>query len=226
MGLAPRPTPASSVMAMEESIRASSSTAMQNVRKSAPCPPYSSGNGRPNSPMSPICFTMSSGSSSSRAISSARGAMTSSANSRTVRRNSRCSSVRSKSMVQRLAAPLGCRGKRVERHDALAPARVVDDESELVDDQVRGEPAVQRLVTVPILGQARVPLWERLQREIGEAHPCRHDLGRAAYRQFQPPDRKRVRGGADPEVDVDRSLELGDVTAGGAPPALSVGLQP
>src|SRR5688572_1549981 len=85
-------------MAMEESTLAISSMARHSVRKSAPWPPYSSGNGRPNSPISPICLTISMGSSSLRSISSARGAITSSAKARTALRNSSCSSVRSKFM--------------------------------------------------------------------------------------------------------------------------------
>src|SRR6266508_348034 len=100
IGLAPSPTPASSVMAIEESTRASSSMAMHRVRKSAPCPPYSSGNGSPNSPISPICFTMSMGSSPRSSISAARGATTSSANSRIAARKSSWSCVRSKSMAE------------------------------------------------------------------------------------------------------------------------------
>src|SRR6266508_1811885 len=97
MGLAPRPTAASSVIATDESTRASSSIARQNDRKSAPCPPYRSGNGSPKSPSSPICLTMSRGNSSAASISSARGATTSSAKRRTVRRNASCSSVSAKS---------------------------------------------------------------------------------------------------------------------------------
>src|SRR6266540_2884008 len=100
MGFAPSPTPASSVMAIEESTRPSSSIAMHSVRKSAPCPPYSSGNGNPNSPISPICFTMSMGSSPRSSISAARGATTSSANSRIAARKSSWSCVRSKSMAE------------------------------------------------------------------------------------------------------------------------------
>ena len=61
MGLAPRPTPASRVMAIDESTRPSSSTAMQNVVKSDADPPYSSGNGSPNSPSSPMARTVSTG---------------------------------------------------------------------------------------------------------------------------------------------------------------------
>jgi hypothetical protein len=97
MGFAPRPTAASRVMAMDESTRAISSMARHSVRKSAPCPPYSSGNGSPKSPSSAICLTMSMGSSSARSISSARGRITSSENARTDLRNSSCSGVRSKS---------------------------------------------------------------------------------------------------------------------------------
>src|SRR3989442_10562782 len=72
---------------------------MQNVRKSDPWPPYSSGNGSPNRPSSPICRAMSTGTSSVRLNSSARGAIPSSANARTALRKSFGSSVRSKSMA-------------------------------------------------------------------------------------------------------------------------------
>src|SRR6266511_3789910 len=225
MGLAPRPTPASNVMAIEESTRASSSTAMQNVRKSAPCPPYSSGNGRPNSPMVPICFTMSSGSSSTRSISSARGAMTSSANSRTARRNSCCSAVRSKSMEQRLAASFRCCGYRIVRRHPLAPSRVVDDQSEFGDDEFRREAAVQGLLAVAVLGETRVPLGQPLQREIGEPHPGRNDLGRSAHRQVEAPDGKRVGGSPDPQVHVERAFVLGNLLSTREPAPCSVRLQ-
>ena len=53
IGLAPRPTPASSVMASDWSARAISSMATHSPVRSPP-PPYGSGNGMPNSPSSPI----------------------------------------------------------------------------------------------------------------------------------------------------------------------------
>ncbi len=61
IGAAPSPTAASSVIAIDESTRATSSMATHNVVKSAPDPPYSSGNGRPNRPSSPIACTTSTG---------------------------------------------------------------------------------------------------------------------------------------------------------------------
>ena len=56
--MAPRPTPASRVMARDWSQRASSSMATQSVVRSAPPPPYSSGNGMPNRPRSPMASTV------------------------------------------------------------------------------------------------------------------------------------------------------------------------
>ena len=56
---------------------------MQYVRKSAPPPPYSSGNGRPNSPSLPIARTVSTGNTWSRSQASACGAISRSAKSRT-----------------------------------------------------------------------------------------------------------------------------------------------
>ena len=99
MGLAPRPTPASSVMAIDESTRPSSSMAMHNVVNSAPEPPYSSGNGRPNRPSSPIASTVSTGKMCSRSHVSAWGATSLSAKSRTTLRKASCSGLRSYSMV-------------------------------------------------------------------------------------------------------------------------------
>src|SRR5207302_1620026 len=97
MGLAPSPTPASKVMAIDESTRASSSTAIQNVVKSALVPPYSSGNGSPNRPRSPIARTVSTGKVWVRSHSSAYGAISLSAKARTTLRKSSCSGVRSRS---------------------------------------------------------------------------------------------------------------------------------
>ena len=71
IGLAPRPTPASRVIATDWSTRASSSMAMHSVVKSAPEPPYSSGKGRPNSPSSPMARTASGGKVVVRSHSSA-----------------------------------------------------------------------------------------------------------------------------------------------------------
>ena len=71
------PSAADSVIATDWSTRPSSSSARQTVTASASEPPYASGNGSPNSPRSPICFTTSSGSFSSRSASADRGATTS-----------------------------------------------------------------------------------------------------------------------------------------------------
>ena len=54
IGLAPRPTPASRVMAIDWSTRASSSIATHSPVRSPPPPPTDSGNGMPNNPSSPI----------------------------------------------------------------------------------------------------------------------------------------------------------------------------
>jgi len=98
MGPAPRPTAASSVIAIDESTRAISSMATHNVVKSEPEPPYSSGNGNPNTPRSPSARTTSTGNTCSRSHRSACGAISCSANSRTTARNASCSSERSRSI--------------------------------------------------------------------------------------------------------------------------------
>src|SRR5688572_4354729 len=61
MGVAPSPTPAERVIAIEWSTRASSSMAMQRAVKSPPEPPDPSGNGGPNRPTLPIDGTTSTG---------------------------------------------------------------------------------------------------------------------------------------------------------------------
>src|SRR4029453_4455501 len=119
MGLAPRPTAASRVMATEESARAISSRHRQNVRKSPSSPPYRSGNGRPNSPSSPIWRTISRGKRSSRSSPSAEGATISSANCRTAFWKSSCSSVRPKST--------GYPAHQVGRHESGLPVRLLQE---------------------------------------------------------------------------------------------------
>ena len=79
------------MIATDESTLASSSMAMHSVSRSAPIPPYSSGNGRPNNPSSPILRTTSSGKAWVRSHSSAWGATSVSANSLTTLRNASCS---------------------------------------------------------------------------------------------------------------------------------------
>ena len=74
IGAAPSPTAASRVIAIDESTRATSSMATHSVVKSAPEPPYSTGNGSPNRPSRPIAWTASTGNSWSRSHRSACGA--------------------------------------------------------------------------------------------------------------------------------------------------------
>ncbi len=94
----PREVCAHSVIATDESTRVSSSTAIAYASESPPAPPYSSGNGMPISPSSPSCLTIAYGNAFVRSSSSATGATSPSAKSRTVRRISSWSSERSKSM--------------------------------------------------------------------------------------------------------------------------------
>ena len=86
---------AATVIATEESMRVSSSIAIAYETVSAPAPPYSSGIGIPINPSSARAATSSYGKRSSRSSSSATGATRVSANSRTVRRSSSCSSLSS-----------------------------------------------------------------------------------------------------------------------------------
>src|SRR4051812_48340288 len=84
-------------MAIDASTRPSSSTAIQNVVKSAFVPPYCSGKGRPKRPSSPIARTVSTGKVCVRSHSSAWGAISLSANARTTFLKSSCSGLRSMS---------------------------------------------------------------------------------------------------------------------------------
>ena len=59
IGIAPSATAASSVMATDESTRASSCRARQRAKKSPPIPPYSSGKGSPKRPSLPILAMIS-----------------------------------------------------------------------------------------------------------------------------------------------------------------------
>ena len=70
----------------------------------AAAPPYSSGAVSPNSPSSPIFCTTSTGKWWSRSHCAACGAISASANSRTVRRNSSCSRDSSKLMGRHASA--------------------------------------------------------------------------------------------------------------------------
>ena len=60
-GIAPSDTAASSVIATDESTRASSSIARYRANESPPIPPCSTGKGSPNSPIAPMPRTMSYG---------------------------------------------------------------------------------------------------------------------------------------------------------------------
>ena len=71
IGAAPSPTAASRVIAIDESTRATSSMATHSVVKSAPEPPYSTGNDSPNRPSRPIAWMVSTGNSWSRSHRSA-----------------------------------------------------------------------------------------------------------------------------------------------------------
>ncbi len=73
--------------------RLSCSIARQTVRRSAPTPPWDSGNGRPRISYSARRSLRSAGNSPARSTSAARGATRSSARAATVSRRSRCSSV-------------------------------------------------------------------------------------------------------------------------------------
>src|SRR4051812_35730531 len=79
--------------------------ARHSVVKSAPAPPYSSGNGRPNKPSSPMATTTSTGNVWSRSHASAWGAISRSAKSRTTFLKSSCSGVRSRSTVSIVGSP-------------------------------------------------------------------------------------------------------------------------
>src|SRR5436305_11998150 len=108
---------------------------MQNVVKSAPEPPYSSGNGSPNSPSSPMASTVSTGKVWSRSHCSAWGAIAFSAKSRTTPRNDSCSSVKSKST----GLVCGSKVDHVARADRPKAHADVDQQVTVVAD-VGGRP--------------------------------------------------------------------------------------
>ena len=91
IGIVPSEVCAASVIATDESIRVSSSTAIAYESVSAPAPPYSSGTGIPISPSAASSATRSYGNRCSLSSSAATGATRSSANERTVPRTSSCS---------------------------------------------------------------------------------------------------------------------------------------
>ena len=107
----PRPTAASRVMPIDWSTRPISSIATHRLVKSpsSPTPPYSSGAVRPISPSLPICRTTSTGKWWSRSHWAAWGAISASAKSRTLRRNSSCSRDSSYVMAHMVAASVNDR---------------------------------------------------------------------------------------------------------------------
>ena len=120
IGLAPRPTPASSVMASDWSALAISSIATHRPVRSPP-PPYGSGKGIPNRPSSPIFSTVSTGNVWSRSHASACGSISAATKSRTTPRSASCSSlssgctsVSSRSRHAPSAAATRARRRRVE----------------------------------------------------------------------------------------------------------------
>ena len=102
----PSPTAASRVIPIDWSTRPISSIATQRLVKSpsSPAPPYSSGEVSPNSPSLPIFCTTSTGKWWSRSHCAAYGAISASANSRTLCRNSSCSRLSSKLFEEVLMA--------------------------------------------------------------------------------------------------------------------------
>src|SRR6516225_7704148 len=94
-------------MPTDASARPISITASAYETVSAPAPPYSSGNGRPSKPSSPILRIVASGNSAFASHSCACGATSPSANSRHSLATSSCSGVRSKSMAPRLSQSTG-----------------------------------------------------------------------------------------------------------------------
>src|SRR5260221_2409232 len=84
-------------------VRPNSSSARQYPKSPAPTPPYSSGNGSPKNPSSPISVRTASGILSSRSTCSSIGCRRPSTNSRTVRLRRRSSSGMSASTARSLA---------------------------------------------------------------------------------------------------------------------------
>ena len=99
MGWVPSEVWAHSVIATDESTRASSSTAIAYASESPPPPPYSGGNGMPIRSSSPRRLTISYGKVLVRSRCSATGAISFSANWRTVSRSMRWWSAKSNSMT-------------------------------------------------------------------------------------------------------------------------------
>src|SRR6266702_4983917 len=130
MGSVPSEWCAAIVIATEESVRVSSSTAIAYETVSAPPPPYSSGIVIPISPSSASSATSSYGNRCSRSSSSATGATRCSANSRTVRRTSSCSLLSSKFKSRELRRELGDQPDAVAGAAGLrqvVPARAVEE---------------------------------------------------------------------------------------------------
>src|SRR5450759_3406318 len=163
MGAAPRQTAASRVMPIPVSAREISSIARQSERKSPPAPPYSSENGRPKRPSSPICRTTSYPNFESRSSSSAAGATTSRAKSRHVSRIACCSLVSSKSTSSILACVL-----------ALDPLRHLEFAERLVDHDPGADKAISLVKRLGVLVAFGHP--EKDLAQILASRPLHHRL--------------------------------------------------
>src|SRR5437764_3758792 len=79
---------------------------------------------------------------------------------------------------------------------ARPQTRVFEDETLLVDLELRRVPGADILETVPAKGPPRISLVDRFDAEPGEADPSDPDRSRLTDLQVEPPDRDRVcRGG-------------------------------
>src|SRR3990172_3447057 len=236
MGLAPRLTAASRVIASEASTRAISSTARQNMRKSAPPPPNSSGNGIPKSPRSPIARTTSSGKWCSSSQRAACGAISDSAKARTTLRNASCSSESAKSTANLLQVESKRRGYPTWSGSAGAGDWLEDH-----DGGLRGS---QRCVAVEVLVDLLPPRPESLA-FVAPGGPTPNGVSAAAHRdsrlgmglEIEPPRRLARRPAAPrhghPERAVievaqdDAALLPGTTADGGEPkgtPAAGLGV--
>src|SRR5690349_16894800 len=86
--------------------------------------------------------------------------------------------------------------------------RVLPDEAVRVHREIPHEPSAAALVAEARLVEARVHLFEPFEREAREAQPRRAHGGRLAHAEPEATDRQRVRGRAEPQVDVHAAVEL------------------
>src|SRR3990170_5882328 len=168
-----------------------------------PAPPYSSGNWMPIRPSSPSRGSRSIGNScaSSQAITCGRMAL--SANSRTLRRSSSCSSVRRKSMALR----------------NLPQARGVDPRAALIVDR-HPEPAGVVLEVVVVDPEEQTATRPHLDRPLVGA-----DEEVVVRVDTDLPDERRSRAAGDRPVGVGRGVALagGIVPPVGSPADPSLG---